>query len=107
MGSPAGRLGLPGLQGQALQALAPAQADLAAAPLSHTPARPPAHLRAVPGPVHEDGFEVAVLMTVGELARVAGTQLRPSAPEVLPLIIEAIQARARMVLCVCVGGLRC
>eukprot|EP00887_Chlorella_sp_A99_P006163 scaffold3.g6163.t1 len=42
-------------------------------------------------PGQEDGFEVAVLMTMGELARVAGTQLRPSVPEILPLVIDAIQ----------------
>lgn len=39
----------------------------------------------------EDGFVVSVLVTMGELARVAGTRLRPSVPEILPLIIDAIQ----------------
>lgn len=39
----------------------------------------------------EDGFEVAVLTTLGELATVAGTQLRADVPEILPLVIDAIQ----------------
>ena len=37
------------------------------------------------------GFEIAVLVTMGELARVAGRQLTSSVPEILPLIIEAVQ----------------
>lgn len=41
--------------------------------------------------VAEDGFEVAVLITMGELATVAGTQLRADVPEILPLVIDAIQ----------------
>jgi FKBP12-rapamycin complex-associated protein len=40
---------------------------------------------------HEEGFEVAVLMTLGELATVAGSQLRADVPEILPLVIDAIQ----------------
>lgn len=39
----------------------------------------------------ENGFEISVLMTMGELARVAGTQLRLNVPQILPLIIDAIQ----------------
>ena len=54
---------------------------------------PHAHPCAAAALGHEDGFEVSVLMTMGELARVAGTQLRPSVPEILPLVIEAIQVR--------------
>lgn len=42
-------------------------------------------------PHTEDGFEVAVLVTMGELAVVAGTQLRADVPEILPLVIDAIQ----------------
>ena len=34
---------------------------------------------------------MAVLTTMGELARVAGTQLRADVPEILPLVIDAIQ----------------
>ena len=34
---------------------------------------------------------MAVLMTMGELATVAGTQLRADVPEILPLVIDAIQ----------------
>ncbi len=34
---------------------------------------------------------MAVLMTLGELATVAGAQLRADVPEILPLVIDAIQ----------------
>ncbi len=34
---------------------------------------------------------MAVLTTLGELATVAGTQLRADVPEILPLVIDAIQ----------------
>lgn len=49
---------------------------------------PPCHH---PCPTGEDGFEVAVLVTMGELAVVAGTALRTDVPEILPLVIDAIQ----------------
>ncbi|KAL6771425.1 TOR1 [Auxenochlorella protothecoides x Auxenochlorella symbiontica] len=39
----------------------------------------------------DDGFELFVLMTLGELARVAGSRLQPEVGKVLPLIIAAIQ----------------
>lgn len=48
------------------------------------------HLPPCPLPA-EEGFEVAVLMTLGELATVAGAQLRADVPEILPLVIDAIQ----------------
>ena len=38
-----------------------------------------------------NGFEVAILSTMGKLAHVAGQQLHPSVPEILPLIIDAVQ----------------
>lgn len=53
--------------------------------LSCLPPSPP------PSPAPEEGFEVAVLMTLGELATVAGAQLRADVPEILPLVIDAIQ----------------
>jgi hypothetical protein len=39
----------------------------------------------------EEGFEVAVLMTMGELASVAGQALHGDVLEILPLVIDAIQ----------------
>ena len=51
---------------------------------------PPSPLAPLPPPA-EEGFEVAVLMTLGELATVAGAQLRADVPEILPLVIDAIQ----------------
>ncbi|KAI3435635.1 hypothetical protein D9Q98_001694 [Chlorella vulgaris] len=65
---------------------------LRAASSAATP--PPAATTAKPNSKsasQEEGFEVAVLMTLGELARVAGTQLRADVPDILPLIIDAIQ----------------
>lgn len=38
----------------------------------------------------ESGVMARVLETLGELARVAGLSLRPHVPEILPLIIEAL-----------------
>jgi FKBP12-rapamycin complex-associated protein len=38
----------------------------------------------------EDSFELAVLGTLGELAAVAGPQVQPAVPEMLPLIIDAL-----------------
>lgn len=42
-------------------------------------------------PHPDDGFELFVLMTLGELARVAGSQLQPDVGKMLPFIISAIQ----------------
>jgi len=42
------------------------------------------------GVQQEDGFHLAVLITLGELAKVAGIALRPSSSEILPLVIDAL-----------------
>lgn len=39
---------------------------------------------------NEDGFQLAVLDTLGELAAVAGESLQSEVPEMLPLVIEAL-----------------
>ena len=38
----------------------------------------------------ESGVMARVLETLGELARVSGLGLRPHVPEILPLVIEAL-----------------